>query len=118
MIINLINTTVLDSQSDLNEGWIWRGERHLWHVNDSLGAPKAEDDGKAGTALSAAAAAAVVATAAALVGEGDFSALLIFDIYAFCFCSVISLLTLGEITEIETSFRSKYNIFECIFDFF
>ena len=111
MIINLINT-VLDSQSDLNEGWIWRGERHLWHVNDSLGVPKAEDDGKAGTALSAAAAAAVVATAAALVGEGDFSALLIFDIYAFCFCSVISLLTLGEITEIETSFGSRYNIFE------
>ena len=88
MVIILVNSGEV-SQSDLNEGWICSGERHLWHVNDSL--PRVED-GTAGTGLSVVT--GVATAAAALVGEGDFSAVLIFDIYAFCFSSVIPLLIL------------------------
>ena len=63
--------------------------------DDDDGVPRAEEDdrGTAGTAVS---------TTAALVGEGDFSAVLIFDVYAFT--SVISLLTFASIVETEDNF--------------
>ena len=61
--------------SNLNEEWICSGERHLWHVNDSLGADDeaTKVDGLVGTAPSA-------VGVVVLVGEGDLSAVLILTV--------------------------------------